>query len=359
MGLFQMVTILQTVLAYGYVSGQELIGVVGIGELTMYVNAAINFSSAVISLGTGVVGFFQLLGFLDPFARMMALPEARDEGKIPFEGEVETIEFSHVTFSYPKTDAKVLEDVSFTIEKGQHISVVGRNGAGKSTIVKLICRLYHPDSGTIRINGRDVFEYELNSYLKAVAAVFQDFKLFNFTIEENITCQAVGRGDGKKRRKKAGSQMSFPESQREGVEQILKDVGMAEKINDLPHGLQTLYGKAYDREAVEFSGGQAQKIAIARALYKKASLVILDEPTSALDPIAEAEIYENFHTLVGDKTAVYISHRMSSSVFCDKVLVINHGRVEAFDTHEKLMKQTEGLYYQLFTSQAENYAESA
>ena len=170
--------------------------------------------------------------------------------------------------------------------------------------------------------------------------MFQDFKLFNVTIEENITCAA---GDERHDR----------------VSQILSDVGMTEKMESLPHGIHTLFGKAYDKDAVEFSGGQAQKIAIARALYKDAGLFILDEPTSALDPIAEAEIYENFHTLVGDKTAVYISHRMSSSVFCDKVMVINREKVEAFDSHENLMKDTEGLYYQLFTAQAENYTEMA
>lgn len=340
MGLYQLITILQTVLAYGYVGSKAINGKVTIGGLTMYASAGINFASAIMEFGGTVIQIIQVLSFLDPFVELMAMPDAEEEGRILFEGEIETIEFSHVTFSYPKTESKVLEDVSFTIEKGQHISVVGRNGAGKSTIVKLICRLYRPDSGIIYINGRNVFEYELKSYLAAVAAVFQDFKLFNVTIEENITCAA---GDERHDR----------------VSQILSDVGMTEKMESLPHGIHTLFGKAYDKDAVEFSGGQAQKIAIARALYKDASLVILDESTSALDPIAEAEIYENFHTLVGDKTAVYISHRMSSSVFCDKVMVINREKVEAFDSHENLMKDTEGLYYQLFTAQAENYTEMA
>lgn len=385
-GLYQVVTMLQTVLAYGYVGSRALGGQVTVGGLTMYANAAINFSSSVMELGNSVIQMMQVLSFLDPFVELMALPEAEDEGKVLFAGEIETIEFCHVCFSYPKTEAKVLDDVNFCIEKGQHISVVGRNGAGKSTIVKLLCRLYHPDSGVIMINGRNIFEYELKSYLRAVAAVFQDFKLFNFSIEENITCEALSaemadRADrqifrgkrqglqGKRQdvrtkwRRNTGLPADGKAAASDGnadqrVVRILENVGLSEKINSLPDGIHTLYGKSYDKTAVEFSGGQAQKVAIARALYKDASLVILDEPTSALDPIAEAEIYENFHTLVGDKTAVYISHRMSSSVFCDKVMVINHGRVEAFDSHEELMKDTEGLYYQLFTAQAENYTES-
>ncbi len=358
MGLYQLVTMLQTVIAYGFVGGKALGGKVTIGGLTKYVNAAINFATSVMALGGTVIEIAQSLNFLDPFVELMALPEAQDEGKIPFVGEIETIEFSHVTFSYPKTGVKVLEDVSFSIEKGQHISVVGRNGAGKSTIVKLICRLYHPDSGTIYVNGKNVFDYELKSYLVAVAAVFQDFKLFNFSIEENISCRGIsGVNEGGVKLAENGESVS---DERKGkIEAILEDVGMADKVKSLPNGLQTLFGKAYDKDAVEFSGGQAQKIAIARALYKEASLVILDEPTSALDPIAEAEIYENFHSLVGDKTAVYISHRMSSSVFCDKVMVINQGKVEAFAPHEELMKDKQSLYYQLFTAQAENYTEMA
>jgi len=222
-----------------------------------------------------------------------------------------------------------LDNITFEIREGEKISIVGLNGAGKSTIVKLLCRLYRPDSGTIYINDMDIFEYEHISYLANLAAVFQDFKLFNFSIQENITCKPVGVDNEK-------------------VNKILDEVEIREKIESLPKGIQTLFGKEYDIEGVEFSGGQSQKIAIARVLYKDASLVILDEPTSALDPIAEAEIYENFNKMVGDKTAVYISHRMSSSVFCDRILVLNNGRIEAYDTHKKLRENKEGLYYKLF-----------
>lgn len=335
-GLFQVVVVLQTVFAYGFVGARTLNGGIGIGDLTMYVSSAISFSSSIIALGFAIIRVFQLLGYLEPFVELMEVPdEAKCSGEKKID-RVRSIRFENVSFSYPKTDKKVLDNISFEIREGEKVSIVGLNGAGKSTVVKLICRLYHPDSGIIYINDTDIFEYEHKSYLACIAAVFQDYKLFNFSIQENITCKPVDEDDQR-------------------VERILEEVEIKDKINSLAKGVKTLFGKEYDSEGVEFSGGQSQKIAIARALYKDASLVILDEPTSALDPIAEAEIYENFNSMVGDRTVIYISHRMSSSVFCDRILVINQGRIEAYDTHKKLMENTEGLYYKLFNSQAENY----
>jgi len=229
-----------------------------------------------------------------------------------------------------------LKNVSFQIKKGEKISIVGLNGAGKSTLVKLICRMYQADSGEILINGRNIYEYEYLSYMNTISAVFQDYRLFNFTIAENISCQSK-------------------ECDVKEVNRLIDEVGLKEKVAELPNGIESRFGKEYDEDGIEMSGGQAQKIAIARALYKKASMVILDEPASALDPIAEAEIYEKFNGLVDDKTAIYISHRMSSSVFCDRILILDGGTVADFDTHENLMEKTDSLYYKLFQSQAENY----
>lgn len=251
------------------------------------------------------------------------------------EGPVETLEFSHVTFTYPKAEKPVLQDVSFQIHRGQKISIVGLNGAGKSTLVKLICRMYRADSGEIRVNGKDIYTYDYLSYMKAISAVFQDYRLFNFSIAENISC--VEQGDEQE------------------INRLIDQVGLRNKIDELPEGIYSRFGKEYDEQGIEMSGGQDQKIAIARALYKEASMVILDEPASALDPIAEAEIYEKFNSLVEDKTAIYISHRMSSSVFCDRILILDGGRVADFDTHDNLMRKTDSLYYKLFQSQAENY----
>jgi len=341
-GMTGIINDLQAAISYGYV-GLRVISdnfgaKIGLGSFTMYVSAAINFTRTTVALGRSITVIMQMLGYLDPFMEFMSLPNENIEGKTKFSGEVESIKFENVSFKYPKSDKFVLEDISFEINKNEKISIVGLNGAGKTTLVKLICRLYHPTNGKIYINGHDIFEYDYDSYMNSIATVFQDFKIFAFSIDENISC-------------------NFQNSNTERVMELIKDVGLDEKIKSLPKGVASMFGKAYDEDGIDMSGGEKQKIAIARALYKNASLIILDEPTSALDPLAEAEIYENFNNLVGDKTAIYISHRMSSSVFCDKILIIDEGKVKDFDTHKNLMKKTESLYYKLFNSQAVNYSE--
>lgn len=326
---------------YGYVGIRTISDMFGsritLGSLTMYVSSAITFSSTIIQFGENLIGLWQNSQFLVPYQEFMALKEETiEDGGVPMDDAVETLEFRNVSFTYPKAEKPVLKNVSFVVKKGEKISIVGLNGAGKSTLVKLICRMYKADSGEILVNGRDIYDYDYLSYMNVISAVFQDYKLFNFTIEENISCRESGADENR-------------------VNYLIDEVGMREKIDTLPEGIHSRFGKEYDEEGVELSGGQGQKIAIARALYKKASMVILDEPASALDPIAEAEIYEKFNSLVEDKTAIYISHRMSSSVFCDRILIIDGGTVSDFDTHENLMKKTDSLYYKLFTSQAENY----
>ena len=327
--------------SYAYVGVRTLSDFFGpklsLGALTMYVSAAINISNMVVGLGESIVMLIQFLGWLEPYMEFMALTEeTKQTGEKMFRGDVETIEFKNVTFTYPNAEQPVLKNISFLVKKGEKISIVGLNGAGKSTLVKLICRMYKADSGEILVNGRNIYEYDYLSYMDTISAVFQDYRLFNFSIAENISCQ-------------------MKDADTERIETLVDEVGLAEKLEELPDGVFSRFGKEYDKDGIELSGGQGQKIAIARALYKKASMVILDEPASALDPIAEAEIYEKFNNLVEDKTAIYISHRMSSSVFCDKILIIDGGTVADYDTHENLMKKTESLYYRLFQSQAENY----
>lgn len=327
--------------SYGYVGLRTLTTALGpmlsIGALTMYVSATINFSTMATRFGEAIVNLLQFMGFLDPYMEFMSLAEeTKQPGKVPFTGDVETVEFRNVTFTYPKAEKPVLKNITFSIRKGEKISIVGLNGAGKSTLVKLICRMYQADSGEILINGRNIYDYEYFSYMNTISAVFQDYRLFNFTIAENISCQQK-------------------DANRDEINRLIYEVGLQEKVAELKDGIDSRFGKDYDEDGIEMSGGQGQKVAIARALYKKASMVILDEPASALDPIAEAEIYEKFNGLVEDKTAIYISHRMSSSVFCDKILIIDGGTVADYDTHDNLMKKTDSLYYKLFMSQAENY----
>lgn len=340
-GSFVLITNLQAAFAYGYAGIRTITEWFGpritIGSFTMYVNATIQFSSAVIDLGERIMNVNQSISYLEPFMEFMSLPdEDIKEGLLPFEGSIDSIRFENVSFHYPGSEKMVIENISFEIKKGEKISIVGLNGAGKTTLIKLICRLYHPSEGNIYINDKDIYSYEYKSYTNKIAAVFQDYRLFNYTIEENVTCKDIG-------------------SDTKGAMEVLEEVGLKQKIEELPKGIHSLFGKSYDTDGIEISGGQSQKVAIARALYKDASLIIMDEPTSALDPLAEAEIYENFNQLVGDKTAIYISHRMSSSTFCDKILVLENGSIKDFASHEELMKKTDSLYYELFNSQAVNY----
>lgn len=341
LGIYGIINDLQSAIAYGYVGLRVIMARLGnlisIGSFTMYVSSAISFATSSVELGKNVVSVMQMIGYLQPFMEFMSLSdEDNTQGAVPFKGEIESIRFEKVSFKYPGSDKLVIEDISFSINKGEKISIVGLNGAGKTTLIKLICRLYHPTSGIIYINDRDIFEYEHTSYMKQLSAVFQDYKLFAFSIEENITGKDPGEDTL-------------------SAEKLVEQVGLKEKVKELPNGIRSLFGKAYDESGIEMSGGQGQKVAIARALYKGGSLIILDEPTSALDPLAEAEIYENFNSLIGDKTAIYISHRMSSSVFCDRILVLNKGGIEDYDTHEKLMEKKESMYYKLFNAQAVNY----
>lgn len=340
MGITRIIQILQSAIANIYVGLRVITDRFGpritIGEFSMYVNASVQFTSQTVGFVENLMNLIQTLGYLDPYMEFMELPNEEDQqGTVPFEGPIETITFDHVSFKYPKSEKLILNDLSFEIKKGEKISIVGLNGAGKTTLIKLLCRLYRPTEGTISINGRDIFEYEHRSYMKEIAAVFQDYKVFAFSIEENITCA--------------------PYQADEAAKLMIEKVGLKEKVEGLTNQMASYFGKAYDEEGIEMSGGQSQKIAIARALYKNASLIILDEPTSALDPIAEAEVYAHFNELVGEQTALYISHRMSSSIFCDKILVIDQGKITDYDSHRNLMKKTESLYYKLFNAQAVNY----
>ncbi|HHZ11660.1 MAG TPA: ABC transporter ATP-binding protein, partial [Acholeplasmataceae bacterium] len=312
---------------------------ISLGDVSFYI-------AAIIALSTALRGISGLLTEMNTNARLSddyfdylddqsLFTLQGDRKAIPQEETLE-IEFRNVTFTYPRSEQVILDGISFKINKGEKISIVGLNGAGKTTFVKLLCRLYRPKSGEILVNGRSIYEYDYESYLRQISAVFQDFKLFSYSLKENILNE-----DGDE----------------EEAYKVACKVGLKEKIDSLPEGINSLYSKIFDEKGIELSGGEAQKVAIARALHKNASLVILDEPTSALDPIAEAEIYMHFNELVEEKTAIYISHRMSSSVFCDRIIVIDSGKISAIAPHAELMKDTEGLYYKLFMTQAQNYQE--
>ena len=244
------------------------------------------------------------------------------------------IEFRDVSFKYPNTDKYILKDISVKIKAGEHLAIVGQNGAGKTTFIKLLCHLYDNYEGEILVNGKDAREYNIVEYMKMLSVVFQDFRLFAFTIKENVTVFDDKNTD---------------------LEEIYKIAGIDKWIDSLDEKDQTYIYKMFVENGIEPSGGESQKLAIARALYKNAPIVVLDEPTAALDPISEYEVYKNFDKLVYGKTAIYISHRLSSCRFCDRIIVFNNGTITEEGSHEELMKNTDGLYYNMYSTQAKHY----
>ena len=218
---------------------------------------------------------------------------------------------------------------------GNRLAIVGENGSGKTTFIKLLCRLYDPQEGQILLNGIDIRKYDYRDYMNIFSVVFQDFQLISQPLGSNV----------------AGS-MVYDEAK---VQKALTDAGFEERLGSLPDGLNTQLYKDFTDNGVEISGGEAQKIAIARALYKDAPFIILDEPTAALDPVAEAEIYEKFNDIAGDKTAIYISHRLSSCKFCDEIVVFHKGSIIQHGKHEALLAEENGKYYELWQAQAQYY----
>ena len=240
--------------------------------------------------------------------------------------------------SNTNTEYYILKGINITLKQGEHLSVVGLNGAGKTTFIKLLCRLYDVDEGEILLDGVNITEYKYEEYVKLFSVVFQDFRLFAFSIKDNILLENADEPDASAR-----------------AEELVDMVGLREKINSLPDGTDTMLFKQFDEKGIEPSGGEQQKIAIARALYKNSPVIILDEPTAALDPMAEYEIYRQFDTLVGGKTAVYISHRLSSCKFCDRIVVFSDGVIKESGTHDELVSLKDGIYAEMFGAQAQYY----
>ena len=324
------------VASYVLVAAKVLAGAITIGAFTQYAGALAQVGSAWSELVQANNDLREHCSYLREFLDVLDLPEASERGSIPPEkrddGEYE-LAFDHVSFAYPGSDEPVLKDVTLKLGLKRKMAVVGPNGAGKTTFIKLLCRLYHPTEGTITLNGIDIEKYDEDEYRDLMAPVFQDFKLFAFPVWENL---AAG----------------YPRDD-ERLWEALRQADADGFVRTWPQGLETLLYKDLG-DGVEPSGGQAQKLALARALYKDAPVVILDEPTAALDPLSEAEVYAGFDRMVAGKTALYISHRMSSCRFCDDILVFDEGRVVERGSHEELLA-TGGLYARLWRSQAQYY----
>jgi len=333
-GQSQILAGLRNAAIYGYIGVKTIINAISIGNFTMYIGAAATFSGAVTNLFNSIVTLRQDCRYLEDYVKLNQIPMENNAGAdMPIMEEM-SLEFKNVYFKYPGTDKYVLEDVNFQMQGDESCSIVGENGAGKTTMIKLLTRLYKPTKGQILINGVDINTLSFEKYSKLLSVVFQDFKLFDFSIADNIAA-----GDTVDEMK---------------LESVLSSAGILDKVESLINGVNNYVGKQFDEDGTEFSGGEMQKLAIARAEYKKSSIIVLDEPTAALDPLAEAEIYERFNELIDNKTAIYISHRLSSCRFCNKIIFIGDGKILEHGNHDTLIGLN-GRYADMFKMQASKY----
>ena len=325
-----------TILVFSYIGLKVIKNFITIGDFSMCVTASNDFTNCCQAIVQSIQEILKRSNYVNEYLKFMEYPVALPKGTKSVDlNKTHIIEFKNVSFKYPRSDKYVLKNVSIKIPNAQHLAVVGLNGAGKTTFIKLLCRLYDVTDGEILIDDINIKEYSDDEYRKLFAVLFQDFKLLAFSLKENIAFSP-----------------DVPDSQ---IDDVLKLSGLYDDAQKLPQKNDTCIYKSFDESGVELSGGQKQKTAIARALYKNSPIVILDEPTAALDPLAEAEIYEDFNKMVGGKTAIYISHRLSSCKFCDQIAVFSEGNIKEYGTHDQLMKIPDGIYKEMFTTQAKPY----
>lgn len=332
-------SLLQNLITYAYLLYSVIEKNMTIGNFTMYINAVTVFSGAVKDVISSLVDIKVYGIYYDALSNYINIPETlRNNKKIPIQNKEDfVLTFHNVFFKYPGQKEYAIKNLNFEIKSGTKLSVVGENGAGKTTFIKLLCRLYDPTEGEILFNGVNIKDIDYDQYMELFSAVFQDFKLFAFSIEDNIVFDSHS-----------------PEN-RKLAEELLNKVGLSRKISSLQNGIDTNVYKEFDENGFEPSGGEAQKIAIARALARKSKIVILDEPLSSLDPKAEYEIFQQFNSLIENKTAIYISHRLSSSRFCDMIAVFDNGCIKEYGTHDELIAKR-GKYAELYNLQAQYYA---
>ncbi len=334
------ITTLTTGMIYLFTCLKALGGAFDVGSCTQYIGAATAMVANVFAL-TDMIGTLKAnTPYLEKTFAFLDIPNSMYQGSLTTEKRSDRryeVEFKDVSFRYPGSDIWALRHVNMRFKVGKRLAIVGENGSGKTTFIKLLCRLYDPQEGQILLNGIDIRKYRYDDYMGIFSVVFQDFQLI---------CQPLGNNV-------AGSM----EYDRDRAKKALIDAGFADRLAAMEKGLDTMLYKNLSEDGVEVSGGEAQKIAIARALYKDAPFIILDEPTAALDPIAEAEIYSKFDEIAGNKTAIYISHRLSSCKFCDEIAVFHEGAVIQQGSHAELLADRGGKYYALWNAQAQYYTE--
>ena len=328
-----------TGIAYVFVCLKAWAGAFGVGSVTQYIGAITALSSGVSSLVSTLGDMRSNAAFLRTTFEFLDIPNNMYQGSLTVEKRSDRkyeIEFQNVGFRYPGSKTWALRGVSLKFRVGERLAVVGQNGSGKTTFIKLLCRLYDPTEGTILLNGIDISKYNYEEYISIFSVVFQDFKLLAFGLGQNVAAKA--------------------EYDQERATECLEEAGFKDRLQKMPDGTQTCLYKDFDDKGVEISGGEAQKIALARALYKDAPFIVLDEPTAALDPVAEYEIYTKFNEIIGGKTAVFISHRLSSCRFCGDIAVFDRGRLVQRGCHDELVG-SEGKYRELWSAQAQYYVE--
>ena len=323
-------------MVYVYVAVKAFAGAFGVGMIVQYVGAINQFTAGL----TWLFSCFGTLSNNDPFLercfKFLDTPEETAAGSDPMPVGQYQFEFKNVSFKYPGSDQYALKNLNLKLDIGQRLAIVGMNGSGKTTLVKLLTRLYDPTQGEILLNGKNIKAYNYQAYLEAFGIVFQDHAHMCFTLGQNVAASH-----------------SYDAA---AVTKALDQAGFSTRLASLPYGLDTYLQKWFTEKGVEMSGGEIQKIVLARALYKNAPIIVLDEPTAALDPIAEYEIYTRFNEIVEDKTAIYISHRLSSCKFCDRIIVFDAGELVEDGVHDTLVACENGKYQELWTAQAQYYA---
>lgn len=344
-------TFLQQSVAYAYVIWKTFTGQLGIGDFYLYTGAVNTFSASMRAMINSFTWIKSYGKYYDALYEYLNIPETIRSGSDPVPQGPYIFSFEDVGYRYPGQTTWALRHIDLTIAAGEKLSIVGENGAGKTTFIKLLLRLYDPTEGRITLNGTDIRQFDFDSYAALFSAVFQDFQLFAFTLRENVALsESDSAEDGK-------------------LEDALRRAGFSERLVTLPDGLETIVSRQFEAPAdfpsvfkqkestgFEPSGGEAQKIALARALYRDAPIAILDEPTAALDPRAEYEMYGQFDEMVAGKTALYVSHRMSSARFCDRIAVFLDGSIAELGAHDELMSYG-GQYAELYGMQAKYYTD--
>lgn len=340
LGFIGLLTLLiSDIITYGILIYKTVNGM-PIADFSMYIVAITSLSLMLKTLVEDMTFIYVEGQYVNDFYEFIEADFGEKGGdKRAIKDDTLEIEFRNVSFKYPHTDNYIFKSLNLTIHKGERLAIVGINGAGKTTIVKLMTGLFDVTDGEILINGINIMEFDKKDLYSMFSVVFQDINVMAFTIKENVACSSDNIDEEK-------------------VLEALDKVGLKSKVLELDKGINQMMLKIIEEDGTEFSGGEKQKLAIARALYKDSNMVIMDEPTAALDALAEAEIYENFGELIKGKTAVYISHRLASTKFCDNIALFDEGGLCEYGNHAELM-QKQGKYYEMFTIQGKYYQEGA